>query len=82
MEKLSSRGSFVVIENPIKTMMLESPWVVFAAAKEIHKEVHLGAKHEWLREHGIDCLDDETALWRYAIFAKIRLGAAALHALS
>ena len=32
------------------------------------------------REHGIDCLDNETASKRYTILKKVELGAAALHA--
>ena len=64
-------------ENPLK--MLELPWVLSATAQ---KKVSLGAKNEWFREHGIDCLDHETASQRYAIFTKMHLSAAALHALS
>ena len=62
-------------------MILEPPWVLTAATQEIQKEeVSLGVKYEWLKEHSIDCLDDETASQRYAIFTKMHLGAAALHA--
>ena len=83
MGKLSSRGIFVATKNPFKIMMLEPPWVFTAAVKEAQKEeVNLGAKHEWLREHSIDCLDDETASQRYTIFMKMCLGAATVHAQS
>ena len=37
----------MAMENPFKTMMLEPPWVLVAAAQEMQKEeVSLGAKHE------------------------------------
>ena len=69
------------IENPFKTIMLEPPWVLTATTQEIQKEeVSLGAKHEWLEEYGIDCLDNEMASQSYAIFKKMHLGASALHA--
>ena len=72
----------MAMESPFKTMMLEPPQVFTATTQEIQKEeVSLGAKHEWLREHGIDCLDDETTSQRYAIFTKMHLGADALHTL-
>ena len=81
MEKLSLEGFFLAMENPFKTKMLEPPCVLIAAAQEFQKEeVSLKAKHEWLREHKIDYLDDETASRRYAIFTNMRFGAAALHA--
>ena len=71
----------MAIENPFKTMILEPPWLLVATAQKIKKEeVCLGAKHEWLREHGFDYLDDETALQMYAIFMKMRLSVDTVHA--
>ena len=73
----------MAMENLFKAKMLKPPWVAVATAQEIQKEeVRLGANHEWLREYVIDCLDDETLLQRYAILTKLRLGTAAVHALS